>query len=32
VDDPEALEQLSIPGHETVIEIPAELLTYFPKD
>jgi hypothetical protein len=32
VDDAEALAQLSIPDHETVIEIPAELLKYLPKD
>jgi hypothetical protein len=32
VEDAETLAQLRIPGHETVIEIPAELLKYFPKD
>lgn len=32
VEDPETLGQLRIPGHETVIEIPAELLKYLPKD
>ena len=32
VEDAETLGQLRIPGHETVIEIPAELLKYFPKD
>jgi hypothetical protein len=26
------LGQLRIPDHETVVEIPAELLKYFPKD
>lgn len=31
VDDSEALSQLSIPSHETVVEIPAELLKYLPK-
>ncbi len=32
VEDAEALGQLSVPSHETVIEIPAELLKYFPND
>jgi hypothetical protein len=32
VEDAETLAQLRIPGHETVIEIPAELLRYFPRD
>ena len=32
VEDVETLEQLSIPGHETVVEVPAELLKYLPKD
>jgi hypothetical protein len=32
VEDAEALSQLRIPDHETVIEIPAELLKYLPRD
>lgn len=32
VEDSETLDQLTIPGHETVIEIPAELLKYLPRD
>jgi hypothetical protein len=32
VEDAEALAQLSVPGHETVVEIPAELLKYLPKE
>jgi hypothetical protein len=32
VEDADALRQLQIPDHETVIEIPGELLKYFPKD
>lgn len=32
VEDAETLGQLRIPGHETVVEIPAELLKYFPRD
>jgi len=32
VEDAEALGQLRIPAHETVIEIPAELLKFFPRD
>jgi hypothetical protein len=32
VEDAETLGQLRIPDHETVIEIPAQLLKYFPKD
>ena len=32
VEDPETLSQLRVPNHETVIEIPAELLKYLPKD
>jgi len=32
VDDTETLDQLSVPPHETVVEIPAELLKYLPKD
>jgi hypothetical protein len=32
VEDEESLSQLSIPGHETVVEIPAELLKYLPRD
>jgi hypothetical protein len=32
VEDSETLSQLQIPGHETVIEIPAALLKYFPED
>jgi hypothetical protein len=32
VEDEETLSQLRIPGHETVIEIPADLLQYFPKE
>jgi len=32
VEDAETLSQLTIPGHETVVEIPAELLKYFPRD
>lgn len=32
VEDAEALRQLRVPDHETVIEIPAELLKYFPRD
>jgi hypothetical protein len=32
VEDAEALGQLSIPDHETVVEIPATLLKYLPKD
>jgi len=32
IDDAELLSQLSIPGHETVVEIPAELLKYLPRD
>jgi hypothetical protein len=31
VEDPETLDQLVIPDHETCIEIPAELLKYFPR-
>ena len=31
VEDAETLHQLSIPDHETCIEIPAELLAYFPR-
>jgi hypothetical protein len=32
VEDAETLGQLRIPDHETVIEIPAGLLQFFPKD
>jgi len=32
VEDAATLGQLSIPGHETVVEIPAELLKYLPRD
>jgi hypothetical protein len=32
VEDRETLSQLQIPDHETVIEIPAELLKYLPRD
>jgi hypothetical protein len=32
VEDAETLGQLSVPGHETVVEIPAELLKYLPRD
>jgi len=32
VEDAETLSQLRIPAHETVIEIPAELLKFFPRD
>lgn len=32
VADTEALASLTIPDHETVIEIPAELLKYLPRD
>jgi len=32
VEDAEALSQLTIPVHETVVEIPAGLLEYFPRD
>jgi hypothetical protein len=32
VEDAETLNQLRIPAHETVIEIPAELLKFLPKD
>jgi len=32
VEDAETLGQLRIPGYETVIEIPAELLKFLPKD
>ncbi len=32
VEDAETLEQLSVPGHETVVEIPAALLKYLPRD
>jgi hypothetical protein len=32
VEDEETLSQLRIPGHETVIEIPAGLLQFFPKE
>jgi hypothetical protein len=31
VEDVEALGQLTVPGHETCIEIPASLLQYFPS-
>ena len=31
VEDDEALSALSIPGHETVVEIPAELIKYLPR-
>ncbi len=31
VEDAEALSQLSIPAHETVVEIPVELLKYLPR-
>ena len=31
VDDPEALAAMDIPDHETVVEIPAELLPYLPR-
>ncbi|PZS26403.1 MAG: hypothetical protein DLM59_18450 [Pseudonocardiales bacterium] len=31
IEDAETLDQLSIPGHETVVEIPAELLKFLPK-
>jgi hypothetical protein len=31
VEDAETLAQLHVPGHETVIEIPAELLKYLPR-
>jgi hypothetical protein len=30
VTDPEALAVLSVPGHETVVEIPAALLRFLP--
>lgn len=32
VEDAETLNQLTIPGHETVVEIPADLLKYLPRD
>jgi hypothetical protein len=32
VEDAETLSQLFIPAHETVVEIPAELLKYLPRD
>jgi hypothetical protein len=32
IDDAEALSQLAVPEHETVVEIPAELLKYLPRD
>jgi hypothetical protein len=32
VEDAEALGQLNVPTHETVVEIPAELLKYLPRD
>ncbi len=32
IEDAETLGQLSIPGHETVVEIPAELLKHLPRD
>lgn len=31
VEDAETLGQLCVPDHETVIEIPAGLLKFFPK-
>lgn len=31
VTDPEALGQMSIPGHETVVEVPRELLRFAPR-
>jgi hypothetical protein len=31
IEDDEALSQLSIPSHETVVEIPPELLKYLPR-
>jgi hypothetical protein len=32
VTDPEALAVLSIPSHETVVEVPAGLLQYLPAE
>jgi hypothetical protein len=32
VEDAQTLLQLQIPDHETVIEIPAQLLKFFPQD
>ncbi|OLB74122.1 MAG: hypothetical protein AUI14_24445 [Actinobacteria bacterium 13_2_20CM_2_71_6] len=32
VEDAATLSQLSVPDHETVIEIPTELLKYLPRD
>jgi hypothetical protein len=31
VDDAEALSMMDIPPHETVVEIPVELLPYLPR-
>ncbi len=31
VEDIETLSELSIPAHETVVEIPAELLKHLPR-
>lgn len=31
IDDAETLSQLSVPSHETVVEIPADLLKYLPR-
>jgi hypothetical protein len=32
IEDAETLAQLQLPGHETCVEVPAELLKYFPRD
>ena len=31
VTDPERLAQMSIPGHETVIEFPRRMMQFFPE-
>jgi hypothetical protein len=32
VEEPETLDQLDIPGHETCVEVPAELLKFLPRN